>query len=61
MFSKTTKALAGQVGKTYQYGNDARLAIQNLSPMILEVSKDLPDTATKKLSSGYGRKRLTNL
>jgi hypothetical protein len=47
MFSTTTKALAGQVGKTYRYGNDARLAIQNLSPTILEVPKDLPDTATK--------------
>jgi hypothetical protein len=47
MFSKTTKALAGHVGKTYRYGNDVRLAIQNLSPTILEVPKDLPDTATK--------------
>jgi hypothetical protein len=47
MFSKTTKSLAGHVGKTYQYGNNVRLAIQYLSPMILEVPKDLPDTATK--------------
>jgi hypothetical protein len=47
MFSKTTKALAGHVGKTYQYGNDTRLAIHNLSPTILEVPKELPDTATK--------------
>jgi hypothetical protein len=47
MFSKTTKALAGHIGKTYRYGNDIRLAIQNLSLTILEVPKDLPDSATK--------------
>jgi hypothetical protein len=47
MFSKTTKALAGHVGKTYRYGSNVHLAIQNLSPTILEVPKDLPDSATK--------------
>jgi hypothetical protein len=47
IFSKTTKALAGHVGKTYRYGSNVRLAIQNLSPTILEVPKDLPDSATK--------------
>jgi hypothetical protein len=47
IFSKTTKALAGHVGKTYRYGTDVRLAIQNLSPTILEVPKDLADSATK--------------
>jgi hypothetical protein len=45
MFSKTTKAIDGHVGKTYRYGNDVRLAVQNLTPTVMEVRKDLADTA----------------
>jgi hypothetical protein len=46
MFSKTTKAIARHVGKMYRYGNDVRLAIQNLIPTVMDVPKDLADTAT---------------
>jgi hypothetical protein len=46
MFSKITKAIAGHVGKTYRYGNDVRLAVQNLTPMVMDVPKDLANTAT---------------
>jgi hypothetical protein len=46
MFSKTTKAIAGHVGETYRYGNDVRLAVQNLTATVMDVPKDLADTAT---------------
>jgi hypothetical protein len=46
MFSKTTKAIAGHVGKTYRYGNDIWLAVQNLTTTVMDVPKDLADTAT---------------
>jgi hypothetical protein len=46
MFSKTTKAIAGHVGKKYQYGNDVRLAIQNLTRTVMDIPKDLAHDAT---------------
>jgi hypothetical protein len=46
MFSKTTKAIAGHVGKTYRYGNNVRLAVQNLTAMVMDIPKDLANTAT---------------
>jgi hypothetical protein len=46
MFSKTTKAIAGHVGKTYRCGNDVRLPVQNLTATVMDIPKDLAETAT---------------
>jgi hypothetical protein len=58
MFSKTTKVIAGHVGKTYRYGNDVRLAVQNLTPTVMDVPKDLADTATNAQEKRIWEKKI---
>ena len=50
MFVKTTKEIAEYVGRTYKYGSDARLAIDNMKrPKIQEPDDPKKDaTATQK-------------
>jgi hypothetical protein len=47
IFTKTTKEIAEYVGRTYRYGSDARLAIENLGRPNLSLPTDPSDTATK--------------
>jgi hypothetical protein len=47
IFTKTTKEVAEYVGRTYKYGCDARLAIENLEEPTLTLPNDPSDTTTK--------------
>lgn len=44
-FTKSTKEMAEHVGRTYKYGNDTKLAIENLAIPTLEKPDDLPNSA----------------
>ena len=46
-FAKTTKEIAEYVGRTYTYGGDARLAIENLTIPVAPEPEDPPADATK--------------
>ena len=47
MFVKTTKEIAGFVGRTYKYGGDARIAIETQESPTFALPPDVSDTATK--------------
>jgi hypothetical protein len=47
LYSKTTKDIAEYIGRTYRYGMDTRLAIENLQYIACEVPEDPDDNATK--------------
>jgi hypothetical protein len=46
-YSRTVKEIAEYVGRTYKYGADARMAVEQLARPTLEVPRDPPDNATK--------------
>lgn len=46
-FAKTTKEVAEYVGRTYKYGGDARLAVENLELPEMVMPQDPPEGATK--------------
>ena len=47
MFAKTTKEIASYVGRTYKYGGDIRLVIENLEMAAIDMLKDPPEWATR--------------
>jgi hypothetical protein len=46
-YSRTVKEIAEYVGRTYKYGADARMAVEQLARPTIEVPNDPPDDATK--------------
>jgi hypothetical protein len=46
-YSRTVKEIAEFVGRTYKYGADARMAVEQLARPTLEAPSDPPDDATK--------------
>jgi len=46
-YSKTTKEIAEFIGRTYKFGMDARLTLENLEPIVLETPEDPLTTATR--------------
>ena len=46
-YSKTTKEIAEYIGRTYRYGMDTRLAIENLQYITCNVPEDPSDDATR--------------
>ena len=47
MFVKTTKEVAEYVKRTYKYGGDIRLAVENLELPIINEPSDKPAEATR--------------
>ena len=47
MFVKTTKEVAEYVGRTYKYGGDIRLAVEDLKLPIINEPSDPPAGATR--------------
>ena len=47
MFAKTTKEIAGYVGRTYKYSGDIRLVVENLEMVAIDMPKDPPEGATR--------------
>jgi hypothetical protein len=47
MFVKTTKEIAGYVGRTYKFGGDTRIAVESLEMPKFAVPDDPPDDAGK--------------
>ena len=47
LFAKTTKEIAEYVGRTYKYGGDIRLVVENLALPTLAVPDDPPDGASR--------------
>ena len=46
-YSRTVKEIAEYVGRTYKYGADARMAVEQLARPTLEAPSDPPNSATK--------------
>jgi hypothetical protein len=55
-FVKTTKEIAEYVGRTFKYGSDARLAVENLSMPVMTEPNDPADTASKTQVRIWGKK-----
>jgi hypothetical protein len=47
MFAKTTKEIAGYVGRTYKFGGDTRIAVETQETPKFAVPADPPDDASK--------------
>jgi hypothetical protein len=47
LFTKTSKAIAGHVGRSYKYSGDIRITVETLAVPTMEVPSDPPDTASK--------------
>ena len=47
LFAKTTKEISGYVGRTYKYGGDIRLVVENLEIVDIEMPEDPPTGATR--------------
>ena len=47
LFAKTTKEIAGFVGRTYKYGGDIRLVVENLEMVSITTPKDPPKDSTR--------------
>ena len=47
IFTKMTKEIAEYVGRTYKYGNDTKLVVENLTMPIFTEPADPPSTPTK--------------
>lgn len=47
IFAKTTKEVAGYVGRTFKYGGDMQIAVENLELPSIEIPTDPPDDASK--------------
>ena len=47
MFAKTTKEIAGYVGRTYKFGGDTRIAVETQETPKFAVPDDPPDDASK--------------
>lgn len=45
MFTKTTKEIAEHVGRTYRYGGDARIAVENMQAPTFQQPADIDDNA----------------
>lgn len=58
IFAKTTKETAGFVGRTYNYGGDIQLVVENLKMVNIAMPKDPPKDSThvdENLGKGSGR------
>ena len=47
LFAKMTKEIAGFVGRTYKYGGDIRLVVENLEMVSITTPKDPPKDSTR--------------
>ena len=48
-FTKTTREIAEYVGRTYKYGGDARVTVENLEKATIRMPDDLPEGANKTM------------
>jgi hypothetical protein len=47
LFTKTTKEIAEYVGRSYKYGGDVRLMVENLTLPVLVAPEDPPKGASR--------------
>ena len=47
IFMKTTKEIGEFVGRTYKYGGDIRLVVENLELPVMDKPSDPPENATR--------------
>ena len=47
IFAKTTKEVAGYVGRTYKYGSDVAVAVEKLAQPIIKIPEDLAKNASE--------------
>jgi hypothetical protein len=59
-YSRTVKEIAEYVGRTYKYGADARMAVEQLARPTIEVPND-PLTMLRRLNFASGRRKSTSL
>ena len=50
VFAKTTKEIAGYVGRTFRYGDDIRQSIENMTMPVLNMPSDPPTTASRTVT-----------